>query len=247
VDGTTGPCCAPTFVDSETPAGTLDGVNATFTLANNPSGTSLQLFRNGLYQTIAFDYSLTGSTISFAVGAIPQPGDTLTASYRVDPSSSGTSGAAPLSQAVRTTASAQVLCNAPGIVSGLGLWTTLGSCDIPSSQLRTGDRIEVRFTFQHNGHSTGFDIQINWGSTVVLARHGGVADSALVGDLEAAIGASGAIVTEESWGTVLQFLPAVLSVAAQNGVQVSLSASVGSSTADTVQLLNFTVLRYPSN
>ena len=247
VDGTTGPCGAPTFVDAETPAGTLDGVNATFTLANIPSGTSLALYRNGLYQTVGFDYTLTGSTIAFAAGAIPQPGDTLIASYRVDPAGAGTSGAAPLSSAVRTTASAQVLCNAPGITTGLALWTALGSCDIPASQLRTGDRIEVRFTFQHTGSSTGFDIQINWGSIVALARHGGVSDTALVGDVEAAIGANGALITEESWGTVLQFLPAVLSVATQNGVELSLAASVGSSTADTVSLLNFTVLRYPSN
>ena len=81
----------------------------------------------------------------------------------------------------------------------------------------------------------------------MLARHGGVSDTALVGDVEAAIGANGALITEESWGTVLQFLPAVLSVARQNGVEVSLAASVGTSTADTVSLLNFTVLRYPSN
>jgi hypothetical protein len=247
VDGTTGPCGAPTFVDAETPGGTVDGVNATFTLANAPVGTSLQLYRNGLYQTTGFDFTLTGSAISFSAGAKPQPGDTLTASYRVDPSAAGTSGAAPLSAAVRTTTSAQVLCNAPGINTSTGLWTTLGSCDIPASQLRAGDRLEVRFTFQHVGSSTGFDVQVNWGTTVAFARHGGVQDAALAGQMEAAIGASGAILTTESWGTVLQFLPAILTSATQNGVQVSLAASVGSSTSDSVRLVSFTVLRYPSN
>jgi hypothetical protein len=247
VDGTTGPCGAPTFIDAETPAGTLDGVNLSFTLANAPVGTSLQLYRNGLYQTVGFDYTVTGSAISFASAAAPQPGDTLTASYRVDPAAAGVSGAAPLSAAVRTTASAQVLCNAPGITTGLGLWTTLGSCDIPASQLRTGDRLEVRFTFQHIGSSTGFDVQINWGNMVALARHGGVQDTVLAGQLEAAIGASGAILTEQSWGTVSPFLPAILTSATQNGVTVALAASVGSSTADSIRLVSFTVLRYPSN
>jgi hypothetical protein len=55
------------------------------------------------------------------------------------------------------------------------------------------------------------------------------------------------LLTEESWGTVLQFLPAILSTPSQTGVNIALKASVGSSTADTVKLLNFTVLRYPSN
>ena len=36
-----------------------------------------------------YDYTLTGSAIQFAAGATPQPGDTLTASYRVDTSAGG--------------------------------------------------------------------------------------------------------------------------------------------------------------
>jgi hypothetical protein len=247
VDGTTGPCGAPTFVDAETPGGTLDGVNTSFTLANTPSGSSLQFFRNGLYQTSGIDYTLTGSTVTFTIAATPQPGDVLTASYRVDPSAEGVIGAAPLSATVRTTTSAQVLCNAPGITTGLGLWTTLGSCAIPSSQLRAGDRIEVRFTFQHTGASTGFDVEVDWGSTVALTRHGAISDTALAGEIDAAIASTGATLTEESWGTVSQFLPAILTSPTQAGVTLALKASVGSSTADTVTLLNFTVLRYPSN
>jgi hypothetical protein len=88
VDGTTGPCgtgggTAPTFVDAETPGGTINGVNATFTLANSPSGSSLLLFENGLLLEAGVDYTLSGSTIQFAAGAIPQTADTLLASYRL--------------------------------------------------------------------------------------------------------------------------------------------------------------------
>ena len=84
VDGTTGPCgqTLPTFVDGETPGGIVDGTNMSFTLANAPSGTSLMLFRNGLYMKAGVDYSLTGSGILFVSGAAPQPLDTLAASYR---------------------------------------------------------------------------------------------------------------------------------------------------------------------
>ncbi|MCS6953954.1 MAG: hypothetical protein RMK57_04760 [Bryobacterales bacterium] len=89
VDGTAGPCgttgsTGPGFVDGETPAGLINGSNATFTLANPPSpGSSLALYRNGLRQQQGLDYTLSGNTITFLPGAIPQPGDTLLASYRL--------------------------------------------------------------------------------------------------------------------------------------------------------------------
>jgi hypothetical protein len=89
VDGTTGPCSSgitlPTFVNGETPAGLINGLNATFTLANTPAAASLLLFRNGLLVQPGIDYTLNGSTIQFLNSAIPQPLDTLVAGYRVDP------------------------------------------------------------------------------------------------------------------------------------------------------------------
>jgi hypothetical protein len=87
-DGTTGPCTAgltlPAFVNGEAPAGQLNGLNATFTLANSPADASLLLFRNGLLLKAGVDYTLTGSTIQFSGAAIPQPQDTLAAQYRID-------------------------------------------------------------------------------------------------------------------------------------------------------------------
>ena len=72
-----------TFVDQETPAGTLDGTNTVFTLVNPPGPTAgLVLFRNGLVQMAGQDYTLAGSTITFVTAATPQPGDTLLAWYR---------------------------------------------------------------------------------------------------------------------------------------------------------------------
>jgi hypothetical protein len=98
VDGTTGPCSAPvslpTFVNGEIPNGALDGNNGTFTLANSPSGLSLQLFRNGVLMAAGVDYSLTGSTVQFMSSAVPQASDKLVAHYRID-SGSGNSGSGP--------------------------------------------------------------------------------------------------------------------------------------------------------
>ncbi|HLJ49700.1 MAG TPA: hypothetical protein VKU01_26990 [Bryobacteraceae bacterium] len=90
VDGTSGACGAagggaalPAFADSESPAGVVDGVNSAFQLAGAPApATSLTLYRNGLAMKQGADYSLSGSTISFLAGSVPQPGDVLLASYR---------------------------------------------------------------------------------------------------------------------------------------------------------------------
>src|SRR5262245_26122168 len=47
-DLSTGTIGEPNFVDGESPAGVIDGVNSVFTLANAPNpAASLQLFRNG--------------------------------------------------------------------------------------------------------------------------------------------------------------------------------------------------------
>jgi hypothetical protein len=89
VDGTSAPCAtggggsAVTFVDGETPVGVVDGSNAAFTLSAPPSpASSLQVFRNGMLMKSGFDYSLSGSTITFGSGAIPQVGDTLLVYFR---------------------------------------------------------------------------------------------------------------------------------------------------------------------
>jgi len=84
VDGSAGACGgATTFVDLETPAGTVDGFNATFTMSGSPApASSLLLFRNGTLQKPGFDFTLSGFTITFLTASTPQPGDTILASYR---------------------------------------------------------------------------------------------------------------------------------------------------------------------
>ncbi len=73
----------PLFVDAITPTGTINGVNAVFTLPSVPNPpASLVLARNGLVQASPADFTLSGNTITFAAAAIPQTGDTLLASYR---------------------------------------------------------------------------------------------------------------------------------------------------------------------
>lgn len=85
-DGSAAPCeqaSAGADVFSEVPSGTLNGTNAVFSVANAPVTGTLRLYRNGMRQKGGgFDYSISGSTITFVTGAVPQPGDTLLADYR---------------------------------------------------------------------------------------------------------------------------------------------------------------------
>lgn len=70
------------FIGNETPAGTVNGVNVTFTLANVPDPAAfLMLFNNGILQMQGDAYTLSGDTITFDAGAIPQTGDELRAFY----------------------------------------------------------------------------------------------------------------------------------------------------------------------
>jgi len=72
------------FSDNETPTGLVDGMNTVFLLATAPNPpSSLQLYRNGILQKAKQqDYDLSGNQITFTTKGIPQPGDTLLASYR---------------------------------------------------------------------------------------------------------------------------------------------------------------------
>ncbi len=71
-----------TFVDNETPTGTVNGVNVTFTLANTPTANSEHLYLNGIRQLkgISKDYTISGSTITFV--SAPLTNDILIADYR---------------------------------------------------------------------------------------------------------------------------------------------------------------------
>ena len=71
------------FADVEVPAGTINGVNAAFTLTYAPNpAASLLLFKNGVFQTAGIDYNLSGLTITYVAGAIPVSGDAHVCSYR---------------------------------------------------------------------------------------------------------------------------------------------------------------------
>src|SRR5581483_6793501 len=137
----------PSFVDGDSPAGIVDGANAAFTLAAAPDPvSSLAVYRNGLLQKLDSDYSFAGRTLQFVGAAIPQPGDTLLASYRLGGSSGGATPFYP---------APQILCSGTGAATNSTALGSLGSCVIPASLLGPGDRVEVAFDVEHQGTAAG--------------------------------------------------------------------------------------------
>ncbi|HXA48949.1 MAG TPA: hypothetical protein VNV86_01525, partial [Candidatus Acidoferrum sp.] len=203
VDGTSGPCggTQPAFNDNETPAGLVDGANATFTLAAVPNpASSLVIYRNGVLQKVGQDYSLTANTITFLAGAAPQPGDTLLAGYRIPGASTDPN---------QLFASAQVMC------SGLGAGTTsvtlasVGTCVIPGGLLAAGDRIQISFDLEHQGTAGGYSFEVHWGATTLLHRDAVVGDSLATGRADLALKSIGAQVSHQTWGTILSLTSGV--------------------------------------
>ena len=249
IDGTTGPCGGQQshFFDAEIPGGIVDGSNTTFTLANAPSGSSLMLFRNGLYMLSGFDYNLNGSTVTFVPANVPQPMDTLVASYRIDPTASNVVSLVAAATPLHNTVLAQVVCSGNGTSNNTAGFSSLGACEIPAAALNAGDRIEIRFNFIHTGTVSGFDLAVNWGSVSILARHGATQDPAVAGTAEAAITASGAQISVQSWGTVLTFLPGIISSPVQSGLKVDFQGRISTPGNDSLTLASYTILRYPGN
>lgn len=70
-------------VTREIPSGTVNGTNVTFNLANTPTVGTEHVFVNGVLMNSGAgnDYTISGATIEFLTGAIPQTGDVVLVSY----------------------------------------------------------------------------------------------------------------------------------------------------------------------
>jgi len=241
VDGSSGPCgtgsggtgsvTVVTFVDGETPAGSVNGVNNTFTLAQTPVPyASLLLYRNGVLQRRTSDYTITGNSIQFLAGAIPQTGDTLVASYRT----SGTTGV--------------ILCTGSGGSTSSTGSTSLGTCTIPANLLVAGERLDIRYDFSHTGTLTGFTYQALFGGTTLISRMASATTSVVTGFSNIGFYTGGGQWSGQSWGTNL-LLEADIGTTSENltvPVVIDFRASMASTTTESVTLRNFTVTRYPT-
>jgi hypothetical protein len=246
VDGSSGPCGSgggggllPSFADGEVPSGSANGVNTVFSLANSPSpAASLDLYRNGLLMKQVADYTLSGNVVTFLIASTPQSGDLLQASYRfANPSN-------PLGSLTAT----QVICSSVGTGTNSTTMTQLGSCTIAAGLIGAGDRIEILFQYGHTGTATGFTPEIHFGGTTVLSRVASAPETGVVGRMAFGIFSGSQAWDSQSWGNSLTF-GASTGTSAENIAQnltISLRGSMAGATSDTVNLRNFTVVRYPA-
>lgn len=244
VDGTSGPCgtggggsaVTGTFVDSETPAGVVDGFNATFSLIQPPSPpSSLLLYRNGILQKRFVDYTLTGNAVQFVTATIPQAGDVLLASYRT----AGNGSTLP-----------QVLCTGTGSSTSQTAATSLGTCSIASGTLRAGDRVEISFDFAHaGGTATGFTFEVKWGATAVLQRAAAGSVTVASGEVNLGLYSGNAQWRAESFGNSTLAHTRQIGLATDEFLgpfTIDFRAHMDGTTAsETAVLRNFTVVHYP--
>ena len=241
VDGSSGPCggTTPSFIDNDSLTGLVDGSNTTFALSGvpNPAG-SLALYRNGILLEAGQDYTLSNNTVQFLAAALPQPGDTLLASYRLN--GTGSTGTPQLFP------NPDVVCSGTGSATNSTTLTSLGTCIIPAGYLMGGNRIEIHFDLAHGNSAGGFSFELHWGTSTVLHRDAAAADVFATVRAEGGLGASGAQLSHQSWGTVLPLGTGVGSAADDftAGLTLDFQAMVAQA-GDTVTLKNYTVVRYP--
>lgn len=130
----------------EVPSGTINGTNTVFTLAHTPAAGTEQVYLNGLLQQSGgTDYTISGSTITFAVA--PPTGSLLLVTYLESSSTLGFSsplttlgdtlygGSAGAASRLpgNTTSTRQFLRQTgTGSVSAAPAWDTLVAGDIPN-------------------------------------------------------------------------------------------------------------------
>ena len=70
------------YSDAELPSGTIDGSNVSFTLAHTPNPAASLILTSGMVLRQGSDYTISGATITFTIGAQPKVGETVQAWYR---------------------------------------------------------------------------------------------------------------------------------------------------------------------
>ena len=142
----------------------------------------------------------------------------------------------------------QVLCGSAGVSTSATGLTRLGSCTVPANFLSTGDRVEIRFDYSHEGAGTGFSFEVHWGGSVLVSRGGGASESLVSGKADAAVHAGGAQLSALSWGATLtlQSLVAASSESLTAPLTIDFLGKMNAVTGETVTLRNFTAVRYPA-
>jgi hypothetical protein len=106
----------------------------------------------------------------------------------------------------------------------------------------------VKYDFAHQGSTTPFSTQVQWGSSVVMTRPGTAAETMIGGRTEAALHAAGAQWSTTNWGSAIAFGASAGNApdAYAGAVTIRLAGQMNATSSDQVALRNFTVIRYPA-
>jgi hypothetical protein len=163
--------------------------------------------------------------------------DVLLSSYRLAGISGLSGGGAGLPQ---------VLCSSTGTSTTSTSLASLGSCTVPAGVLRAGDRVEIRFSYSHEGASRGFTYEVRWGNTAIVSRGAAAGDAYVAGHANAGVHSGGAQWDLESWGTSLALAAGIgnASDSLSSPLVIGFLGKLASSTSETITLRNSTVVRY---
>lgn len=78
------PYTIPDWIFNEVPVGAIDGINSDFELSTDPrEPVQMLVFLNGILRASGGDFTLSGRTITFEAGTVPQVGDILSVTYAI--------------------------------------------------------------------------------------------------------------------------------------------------------------------
>ena len=70
------------YVDNETPSGSVNGSNTAFTIASTPVSGSVELYRNGIRLKSGAGNDYTVSGVNITMNQAPESGDALLTDYQ---------------------------------------------------------------------------------------------------------------------------------------------------------------------
>lgn len=143
----------------------------------------------------------------------------------------------------------QVICAAKGSSTSATTATNLGTCSIPAGLLQEGDRLEVRYSYLTTGTAAAWSADVRWGGTTMVSRTNTSAEALLSGRTEIGIwNTSSASIASRifvSGGAETRNLVEAAEAYA-SGIVITLRGNLTATGSTTVQLSNFTVIRYPA-
>jgi hypothetical protein len=142
---------------------------------------------------------------------------------------------------------AQILCNSTGgQTSGSA---RLGSCFVPAFFFDAGDRIEVHFNYEHTGTASDWNFGVAFGPATLLSKNVNKNERLVTARADGAVHGGGLVWGIQSYGSSVYAFESSTNTATAIPTSAFLAEFYGTVLtpgADTVKLLNFTVIRYPA-